>query len=119
MSDSLMIEATGDDSDRLKATLEICPLQRITGVVWENNSLILKHEFDSLNPSRMTFPPALMVDVISDWLGRTKTSRPNYLYAAPEWPKQPDVDGDVKRGWRVIADIHQIEVHPLWMIYRK
>ena len=117
MSDSLKLEITGDDKDRLIAALNLCPTDKITGVVWTKNSLVMEWEHDHKLPQQIAFRPALMADVIMDWLGRSKGS--NSTYAAPDWPKGPDIDGDVEKGWRIEADNRKITVHPYWMIYHK
>lgn len=117
MSDSLRLEVTGYGAERLCSALRLCPQQYITGVIWDGGRLSLKHEYDPTKPQKLAFKPELMVDIILDWLARDKGSNPNF--AAPSWPEKPDVDGEVKKGWRVVADNHEIEIHPHWMIYHK
>ncbi len=117
MSDSLRLEATGEGAERMCSTLRLCPQQQITGVTWESGRLFLRYEYDPTKPPKLSFKPELMVDAIMDWLGRNKGSNPSF--AAPVWPERPDIDGDVKKGWRIVADNHEIEIHPHWMIYHK
>ena len=117
MSDSLMIEVTGVDKKRLVDALNLAPVDRITGVSWLKNSLVLRWEHDHNLPQKLAFEPALMADLILEWLGRDTGYNSNY--AAPVWPDSPDIDGSVKKGWLVEGDGDQITVHPHWMIYHK
>lgn len=117
MSHSLKLEVTGDDKGRLISALNLCPADKVTGVLWIENSLVLQWENDGTGPQKLSFAPALMADVIMEWLGRTKGH--NSTYAAPIWPREPDIDGDVEKGWRIEADKRKITVHPHWMIYHK
>jgi hypothetical protein len=115
MSDSLNLNVTGEGRDRLVKALELAPIDSITGVIWKDQVLHLVHEHDHRQPQKMTFSPVLMVDVVIDWLARQSGS--NSSYASPVWPKQPDIDGDCKKGWLLEADRQKIIVRPHWMIY--
>jgi hypothetical protein len=117
MSDSLMIEVTGRGEDRLKEALRLAPVDRINHVSWCGNYLVMGYEHDDKKPQKMCFHPDLMSGVVIGWLERTKGS--NKTYAAPDWPQEPDIDGEVKKGWRLVSDNREILVHPHWMIYHK
>lgn len=119
MSDSLMLEVTGEGQERLVEALNLAPTQRITGVIWERtqNCLKLNYEHDEKGSQRLPFAPRQVVSTITDWLERRRGS--NASYAAPVWPKEPDIDGDCERGWRLVADDRKIEIHPHWIICHK
>jgi hypothetical protein len=116
MSDSLMLEITGEGRDRLIAALDLCAEERVTGIMQGANRLLLSYEHDG--QMRMNFPPSLMADVAIEWLKRTPGS--NRAYLAPTWPDQPNIDGSCKKGWRLVfAHGGPIEIHPHWMVYHK
>ena len=117
MSDSLMLETTGRGEDRLKEALRLAPVDRVNHVSWLGDCLLLASEFDDAKPQKMHFDPDIMSGVVIDWLRRTKGSSDRY--AAPQWPPKPDIDGDIKQGWRLVSCDSEIRVYPHWMIYHK
>ena len=120
MSDTLMLEATGEGVDRLKALLSLDGTRRITGMVQKENALILNWEHEG--GARVPFPPAVLADQIIAWLmnrdGKV-VSNPNFLGA--EYGKEPDIDGHCKKGWRIIVGSASdpITIKPQWMVYHK
>ncbi len=119
MSDNLKLEATGIDRQLLVSLLDLCANQNITGLRQMGNVLHLITEWDQSKGKTLSFKPALMADTITEWLGRSKGS--NSSYAAPDYGPKPDIDGDCKKGWRLVAgsSIDVIEIHPCWMMYGK
>lgn len=116
MSDSLMLEITGFDLDRLISALDICSDERVTGITQVGNKLCLSYEHDGA--MRLSFRPSLLAETILEWLQRTPGSNP--LYLAPSWPQEPDIDGCCERGWRLVfAKGAAIEIHPHWMVFHK
>ncbi|HDZ53379.1 hypothetical protein LCGC14_0043210 [marine sediment metagenome] len=119
MSDTLMLEATGLDPERLVGLLGLCENQRITGVRQVGNALHLVYDGDMSKGKPITFHPSLMVDTIMEWLGRSKST--NGVYAAPDFGPEPDIDGHCKKGWRIKSGrlMEPIEIHPTWMMFGK
>ena len=115
MSDSLKLEATGDDKDRLVKLLEMCACQHVTGLVKSGNMLKIVHEYDASKEPRLSFRPALLADAIMEWI-----SMPAHKNGA-DFSRAPDIDGECQKGWRLVSgDWHEpIEIHPHWMIYHK
>lgn len=116
MNDSLKLEATGDDKDRLIELLNLCSCQSATGLVKAGNMLKIVHDYDAQSPEpRLSFKPALLADAIMDWIERTRG------HMVANFPKEPDIDGHCKRGWRLVSGgwHDPIEIHPHWMIYHK
>lgn len=116
MSDSLKLEVTGRDKERLILALELAHINLVTGIRQDGNKLVLSwcHE-----KRYLSFPPRLMADVIMDWLGRKQGS--STQYCAPDYGQKPDIDGSSERGWRLVCDDmrRNIEVFPHWMVYSK
>lgn len=110
-----MLETTGHGRERLRQALMLAPVDRVTGVLWRGNALVILYEHGTVSVRRMTFAPELMTDLVIDWLGRGEGSNPSY--PAPQWDREPDIDGSCEKGWRLVSDDDEIVIHPHWMIY--
>jgi hypothetical protein len=116
MSDSLKLDVTGRDKERLALALDLAHINDVTGIWQDGNKLVLSWCDEK---RYLSFPPRIMADVIMDWLGRSPGS--NARYCAPDYGKKPDIDGSCARGWRLVCDDMErsIEIHPHWMVYSK
>ena len=110
----MFLEITGEDKDRLIAALDLAHVDRVSGIWQEGNKLVLGRPDDN---RLLSFSPRLLADTIIDWLKRSRGL--SATYQSPDFGKEPDIDGDCKRGWRLICKGRTIEVHPQWMVYHK
>jgi hypothetical protein len=122
MSDTTMIEATGVGAERLRALLALDNSRRVTGMAQTDKGLVLSWEHASNGPRLVPFPPAILTDQIMAWLINRDdkvVSNPDFFGAI--YPKEPDIDGHCKKGWRLLigASSDPITISPQWMIYHK
>jgi hypothetical protein len=109
-----MIEATGETAERLTAVLALCSRfrdiePRFLGWRADGGSLYLTY-FDIAN----TFPVRIGADIAAalalEFLGQIKDN---------DWPARPDIDGSLKKGWKLRQDCDGVTISPFWMIYHK
>ena len=116
MSDSLMLEATGEGVERLTDVLSVCSQ-------WKNDPP--KFEGWKKDAGTIVFTRFCSDDFIA--FPTTLTSEQAASIAAkyidnlptPEWPREPDIDGHCKKGWKVVHDDSMTTIEPFWMIYHK
>jgi hypothetical protein len=117
MSDSLMMEVTGQGKDRLVRAIELCDIDHATGVEQRGNELVIFWSHDSKTGQPLAVKPTAFADGIIEWLGKTKGT--NRYYLAPDFGPEPDIDGHCEKGWKLISRDREIRVAPQWMIYHK
>ncbi len=113
MSDTLMIEATGQSVERLTATLALCGS-------WEGDEAAFygwgEHENGICFPAHggTKFPVPInarqAAEIAFEFIDKLPREK---------WPQQPDIDGDCKRGWKVVRGWDGTVIVPFWMIFHK
>jgi hypothetical protein len=121
MSDSLMLEVTGEGKERLIKAIELSGVKYSTGIEQRGNDLVIFYNSSDSTGKKLPINPVLFVDAIIEWLGRGKSV--NSYYAFPDYGPEPDIDGHCKKGWKLtysdLAARGEIKISPQWMIYHK
>lgn len=115
MSDSLMLEATGESAERLSEILRLCSSWRDEEPSWASwkkvDSAIVFCRFPT---SGEAFP-----NEVDHMQASTFAIKHLEKLSREHWPPQPDIDGDIHEGWKVLHDWNGTRVEPFWMIYHK
>lgn len=112
MSDSLMIEATGEDYDRLRDVFHLAPSRTYAAATVIDGTLrFLQFKGDSGENFPFSLPTDICAAIAREWLEDSKLS----------YGPKPDIDGSCERGWKVHASNmgDHLTVSPHWMIYHK
>ncbi|WP_298981494.1 hypothetical protein [uncultured Roseibium sp.] len=113
MSDSLMLETTGEGVERLAKALELCTDWKDDPAefrAWGNHDAglcFLRHEGNMFPSPINARQAAEMAFAFLEKIPREK------------WPQKPDIDGHCNKGWKVRHSWEGTTVLPFWMIYHK
>lgn len=111
MSDSLEIIATGEGEKRLASVLSLC-------TDWENDAALFGSWAHCDGGLRFTARGGTPFPIPIEAAEAAKMAL-GVIANLNEWPREPDIDGDCQRGWRVEHDWSGTKVLPFWMIYHK
>lgn len=115
MPDNTMFAVNGQTLERLRATLELALEGPIAGYSNDNSVVTLYRHVPASAKGVMELPVpvpvAHFVAIVQAWL------------ATATYPKQPDHDGDNKKGWLVQIEDQDwtqvVTIRPTWMMYGK
>ncbi|WP_282046349.1 hypothetical protein [Roseibium album] len=113
MSDSLMLETTGETVERLAKALELCTHWKDSPAKFpswgEHDGGICFPRFEG-NSFPVEIGARQAAEMAFDFIMKLPHE---------EWPREPDIDGSCKRGWKVVHGWDCTTVLPFWMIYHK
>lgn len=113
MSDNLTISANGCSQERLEAVLQLARGFEHIEAKWEfwkaTDSGIVFSRYDG---TKLPVPinPGTAAQMAISFIQALKNEA---------WPREPDIDGHCKKGWKVDVKNGDVTISPCWMIYHK
>jgi hypothetical protein len=96
-------------------------MQNVTGVQWDPQQKMLRFRsiYDNGEVYLMSSSPEFYGDVLYNWLHRDFKPHAPEAYPQPHWPKKPDTDGSVIKGWVLTSNEIETTFGPYWIVRGK
>lgn len=119
MADNPILNVSGDELSRLETVLGLAGEREAIGWAIDKNRLVFfKYSHPKMTPLPGPADMTRCAQLAMDWLS-----------SGAVYPREPDIDGDVGKGWRCycedwghVADFHAaafVAIEPYWMMFGK